>query len=43
MINTLKLPPGSVIPDDIPPGHVTVIGVDVQTLKDAVVDKGRIP
>jgi RHS repeat-associated protein len=42
-IDTGLLPPGSVSIDNQPPGHVTVIGVDVDTLKGAVVEKGRFP
>jgi hypothetical protein len=36
-----KLPPGSVIWDDIPPGHVTVEPLPYKTLKDAVRHKKK--
>ena len=42
-INTSKLPPGSIRPDNIPPGHVGVTGVMPAQLKDAVVVKGKLP
>ena len=38
-----KLPPGSVIYDHHPPGHVGVRGVSVKELIDAIVDKGDFP
>jgi RHS repeat-associated protein len=42
-VDTTKLPPGSVIPDGVPPGHVTVIGATPQELQDAVIDTGKFP
>ena len=42
-IDTQKLPAGSVVRDNVPPGHVSVKGVDPQTLKDAVVERGKFP
>jgi hypothetical protein len=36
-----KLPPGSVIFDHNPPGHVGVRGVSLQELRDAIVGKGK--
>lgn len=38
-----KLPPGSVIYDHNPPGHVGVRGVSIKELIDAIVDKGDFP
>ena len=42
-IDTSKLPPGSVIYDNVPPGHVTVRGVTPEQLKAAVVERGKFP
>jgi len=42
-VNTGKLPPGSVIPDNVPPGHVGVNNVPVQVIQDAVSGRGRFP
>jgi hypothetical protein len=42
-IDPKRLPPGSVDLDDSPPGHVSVIGVDVATLRDAITGKGKFP
>ena len=42
-IDTSKLPPGSVIYDNVPPGHVTVRGVTPEQLKAAVVERGKLP
>jgi RHS repeat-associated protein len=45
-IETKYLPNGSVIPDNIPPGHVTVRGVSPDVLKDAATKtkiKGKFP
>jgi len=39
-IDTSKLPTGSVIRDNDPPGHVSIIDVPVDVLKDAVVWRG---
>jgi RHS repeat-associated protein len=43
VVDAAKLPPGSVIRDNVPPGHVSVHGVDLKTLRDAIVGRGRIP
>jgi len=40
-IDVSKLPPDSVVWDNMPPGHVSVRGVDWQTLRDAVVEELR--
>jgi hypothetical protein len=37
------LPPGSVIPDNIPPGHVGVRGVSVDEFLEALIERGRFP
>jgi RHS repeat-associated protein len=42
-IQTSRLPPGSVIPDNIPPGHVSVKGVAPEVLQDAVSVRGKFP
>jgi len=42
-IDTSRLPPGSVLPDHDPPGHVSVLNVSAEALKDAVVERGRFP
>ena len=42
-IDTSRLLPGSVIPDDDPPGHVSVLHVSAEVLKDAVVERRRFP
>ncbi len=42
-IDVSGLPPGSVIPDNQPPGHVTVIDVAWEILKSLVVDRGKFP
>lgn len=42
-IDTSKLPPGSVIYDNVPPGHVTVRGVTPEQLRAAVVERGKLP
>ena len=42
-VDPAKLPRGSVIPDNVPPGHVTVRGVDVETLQGAIVERGKFP
>ena len=39
-VNSSKLPPGSVIPDDVPPGHVTVNPTPLEELLRAI-DKER--
>jgi RHS repeat-associated protein len=42
-IDPSKLPPGSVIHDNAPPGHVSVQGVPPDVLKNAVTTKGSFP
>jgi hypothetical protein len=42
-VDPSKLPPGSVILDNDPPGHVNVVGVSVQDIKNALISKGKIP
>jgi RHS repeat-associated protein len=42
-IDASGLPPGSIIPDNVPPGHVTVIDVAWEILKSLVVDRGKFP
>jgi hypothetical protein len=42
-VDISKLPGGSVVFDNIPPGHVSIINVVVQVLKDAVIEKGVFP
>ena len=42
-IDTSKLPPGSVVYDNVPPGHVSVRGVTPEQLKAAVVERGKLP
>jgi hypothetical protein len=45
-IDTSKLPPGSVIIDNQPPGHGVIQGVPPQVIKDAVIPKpgsGKLP
>jgi hypothetical protein len=42
-LSTKNLPPGSVIPDNIPPGHVTVRGVSPEILKAAEVIRDKFP
>jgi RHS repeat-associated protein len=42
-IDTSQLPPGSVVADDVPPGHVSVVGVSPQELRAAVIQRGRFP
>jgi hypothetical protein len=39
-IDTSLLPEGSVVYDDVPPGHVFVEGVPPDVLKEAVVERG---
>ncbi len=42
-ISTSKLPPGSVIPDNLPPGHISVTGVTPAQLQGAVDEvKGKL-
>jgi RHS repeat-associated protein len=42
-VNAGSLPPGSVVFDNNPPGHVTVAGVEPEVLKGAVVVRGKFP
>jgi len=42
-IDTSKLPPRSVMPDNVPPGHVSVQGVTPEQLQQAVIERGRFP
>ena len=42
-VDTSRLPRGSVVYDNVPPGHVTVCNVDAGTLKLAVVERGKFP
>jgi RHS repeat-associated protein len=44
-VDTSKLPVGSVIPDNVPPGHVGIKGAMAtpEQIKAAVVDKGKLP
>jgi hypothetical protein len=39
VIDTSRLPAGSVVPDGIPPGHVSIgPNVPAQTVKDAIIE-----
>jgi hypothetical protein len=42
-VDPLRLPPGSVMRDNIPPGHVTVSPSPVEVLIDAIIKQGRFP
>jgi len=44
-VDTDLLPTGSVIPDGVPPGHVSVLRIDPGLLRDAVTDgsRGKFP
>lgn len=42
-VDTKKLPPGSVIVDNMPTGHVSATGVPPETMKGAVCDRGKFP
>lgn len=42
-IDTSQLPEGSVIYDNVPPGHVSVEGVPPDVLKAAVTERGSFP
>lgn len=42
-VDTSKLPAGTVIPDNIPPGHVSIQGATPEQIKAAVVDRGKLP
>jgi hypothetical protein len=37
-VDTSKLPPGSVVRDDVPPGHVSVNGLTPDQIQQANVD-----
>jgi len=41
-VDTSKLPPGSVIPDDVPPGHVTVTAT-LEEILNAIIGGGKFP
>jgi RHS repeat-associated protein len=43
VVDPSRLPKGSVVYDNVPDGHVSVSGVTPEQLKDAVVDRGRLP
>jgi hypothetical protein len=38
-----SLPPGTVIPDNNPPGHVSVVEAGSEAIKAAVVERGKLP
>jgi len=42
-VNTSKLPPGCVIPDNVPPGHVSVRNVPVEVLQETIEVRGKFP
>jgi RHS repeat-associated protein len=42
-VNTSKLPSGSIINDQIPPGHVSVRGAPADTIKQAVTGRWKFP
>jgi uncharacterized protein RhaS with RHS repeats len=42
-VDAAQLPPGSVIFDDVPPGHVSVAGLSAQDLQQAVVERDTFP
>ena len=42
-LNVQKLPSGSVLPDGIPPGHVSIADVGVDVLKNAIIERGKFP
>lgn len=42
-IDTSRLPPGSVVADNLPPGHVSVTGVSVEEYLDALIERGKFP
>ncbi len=43
VVDTTMLPPGSVIYDNEPVGHVSVVGVSPEGIRRAIVDKGVVP
>ncbi len=42
-VDPSRLPAGSVVVDNIPPGHVSVTGVSVEAFLQALVERGRFP
>jgi hypothetical protein len=42
-VDTTKLPSGSVVYDNDPVGHVSVVGVTPEIVASAVVDRGKLP
>jgi hypothetical protein len=42
-VDPTRLPPGSVIPDNLPPGHVTVLPAPLEVLRNAIMGKRRFP
>jgi hypothetical protein len=42
-VDVARLPNAKVVLDNSPPGHVSVSGASAQELKDAVIDRGRLP
>jgi hypothetical protein len=42
-VDTEVLPSGSVIPDNIPPGHVSVQGASLEIIKSTVVERIKLP
>ncbi len=42
-IDGSKLPSGTIVPDDDPPGHVFVTDVTPEEIQQAVVERGRFP
>lgn len=43
VIDADLLPPDSVIYDDEPPGHVSILGVDWEIVYKAVIDRRKMP
>jgi hypothetical protein len=42
-IDTSRLPPGSDVVDNVPPGHVSVTGVSVEEYLEALIERGKFP
>jgi hypothetical protein len=42
-VDPSRLPPGSVIWDDVPPGHVDVVRTPPDVIRKAIIKKGRFP
>jgi hypothetical protein len=42
-VDSSRLPPGTVVQDDDPPGHVLVGQVSSETIREAVVERGKFP